>query len=343
MSRHLPVTQPHSIQTPLRADLHPAPAQVPSAHAAAHSARFTFAVPFYQGIDYLMQLLQSIRAQTDPNWLAIIVDDASTGAGADKAIAALSDDRIIYVRHDEHGGIATNLNRCLAAVEAFGREPQSGIDQAALAALVHADDVLQPQFVAHARAMFAAHPDAVAIAPRANVIDADGTRTRPFGDRVKALLWPRSPVHRLNGDRGTARLLRGFFLYFPAITYQPRLMADMKFDPRWNQVLDVDLLVRLLRSGATIVADRTTTYSYRRHEASATSANTRSLLRFDEESRLWQEIADEARLRHGTAARRLRHTAQLRCVVRLSTLAAALSPSQSSAHRRFAIRLAISR
>jgi glycosyltransferase involved in cell wall biosynthesis len=71
----------------------------------------TVVVPCYMQAHYLEECLESIRAQTYPNWNAIVVDDASTDFNAVPPILEkLGDERIRVVRHDKNRGLAGSRN-----------------------------------------------------------------------------------------------------------------------------------------------------------------------------------------------------------------------------------------
>ncbi|HSB87730.1 MAG TPA: glycosyltransferase, partial [Ilumatobacteraceae bacterium] len=64
--------------------------------AAAPSVCIT--VPFHSDLDYLEQALRSLLAQTDPDWTAIVVDDAGPQPAID-LVEAIADPRVRCVRN----------------------------------------------------------------------------------------------------------------------------------------------------------------------------------------------------------------------------------------------------
>ncbi|MCR2784425.1 MULTISPECIES: glycosyltransferase family 2 protein [unclassified Microbacterium] len=97
------------------------------------NAAITVIVPGFDVAEYAIEALDSLRAQTLPDWVAILVDDASTDATGDVfAAAAASDPRFRLVRHDERRGLAAARNTGLAHVDT----PYLGF--------LDADDVLAP-------------------------------------------------------------------------------------------------------------------------------------------------------------------------------------------------------
>lgn len=104
--------------------------------AADHRASeplVTVIVPGYNVAAYVDEALASLRAQTLPQWRAILVDDASTDDTGERfAVAAASDPRFTLVRHPEQRGLGAARN--------------SALDQIAspFVAFLDADDVMAP-------------------------------------------------------------------------------------------------------------------------------------------------------------------------------------------------------
>jgi glycosyltransferase involved in cell wall biosynthesis len=290
------------------------------------------AIPFFSNLDYLGIALQSLVAQADEQWTAIVVDDCSPEVGAEQVVAVLGDSRIRYVRNERNLGVAANFNRCLelAAVDAEA------------AAVLHADDQLEPGYVAAIRAAHVAFPNATCVAPRVTVIDGDGRPTRTLADSVKHALWPRNLPTALEGDVGLARMMRGLFFYCPSVSYRTSLLPDVRFDERWRQVMDLDFYSRILLSGGSIALIPDRVYRYRRHTDTMTAQNSRSLLRLEEEIAVSREVSEAARAigwRSSARTARLRPTVRLNGLLEASRLLAQGQSRRSWAAARWAIRL----
>jgi len=274
-------------------------------------APICLAIPFFSGLDYLSLALRSLIDQTDPGWTAIVVDDASPEDGAAALVAEIGDRRVRYVRNEWNLGVAGNFNRCVELASA----------EAPVVVVFHGDDELAPRYVAAVRDAHRAFPDATCVAPRVTVIDGYGRPARTIADTVKALLWPRNLPMVLEGDDGLAKLMRGLFFYCPSVSYRADLLPKVRFDTRWRQVMDLDLYSRVLLDGGSIAVFPDRVYRYRRHGATMTAANSRSLVRLDEETQVCREVVDAAR---GKGWRRSVTAAQLRGTVRLNGLLEAL-------------------
>jgi cellulose synthase/poly-beta-1,6-N-acetylglucosamine synthase-like glycosyltransferase len=87
----------------------------------------TVAIPTYNGTAFLAPAIESVLAQTLPNFELLIVDDHSSD-DIDSVLALFDDPRIRVLRNDRNLGPEANWNRCLT--EARGRYfkllPQDG-------------------------------------------------------------------------------------------------------------------------------------------------------------------------------------------------------------------------
>ncbi len=98
------------------------------------TAAVTIIVPGFDVADYAAEALDSLRAQTRPDWVAVLVDDASTDAtGALFDAAAAADPRFRVVHHERRRGLGAARNTGLDLVET------------PLVGFLDADDVLTPR------------------------------------------------------------------------------------------------------------------------------------------------------------------------------------------------------
>ena len=245
----------------------------------------TVAIPFYKGHDYLRLAIDSVLRQSSPDWRLIVCDDGPQ-PGTAELVGSFADPRIRYLRNERNLGMAGNWNRCLATADTD------------LVNLLHNDDELLPNYVAEMLATGQAFPDAAAFFCRAKVIDAAGRESFSFVDFVKRFLQPsgRGPLV-LHGKSAVESLMRGDFVMCPTVCYRKSRLPAKWFQPEWRQVLDLDFFTRILLAGETMVGLPAIAYAYRRHPQNATAENTESLLRFEEESGLHDQIASIARER----------------------------------------------
>lgn len=247
--------------------------------------RITIAIPFYKGHAYLRAAIESVRRQSTPAWQLVVCDDGPE-SGTEALVASFADPRIRYVRNEQNLGMAGNWNRCLDVAETD------------LVNLLHADDELLPNYVEVMLRAGRDYPEAAAFFCKAKVIDAGGRETFSFVDYIKRFLQPRSrgPLV-LHGRSALAALMRGDFIMCPTVCYRRSRLPAERFRSDWRMVLDLDFFTRILLGGGTMVGAPEVAYAYRRHPENATAAYTESLLRFDEESRLHDVIATEAKKR----------------------------------------------
>ncbi len=268
---------------------------------------YAVTVPYYSNPAYLRLTLDSVVTQTDLRWWCVVVDD-SLDDTAMEVVAGVGDPRVRIERNPTTLGVAGNFNRCVQMAVEGGAE---------LGIILHADDLLEPDYIATMRAAHARCPAAPAIAPRVTVIDALGAPHLPLPDRVKALLWPRR-LRRLEGEQGLRLLLRGQFFYCPSVSYRWALLPEPVWDARWHQVMDLMLYGRLLLGGRAIELEPRRVFRYRRHESSETQQNSASLSRTEEEILACRELAaaaSELGWSRASRAGRVRVTVRLQCAM----------------------------
>ncbi|MEK7422236.1 MAG: glycosyltransferase [Actinomycetota bacterium] len=276
-------------------------------------------VPFYENPMYLRATMQSVLAQTDQDWSALVVDDSIAGDAAGSVVSELGDQRITYVRNDGNLGVARSFNRCFDLAIERGAQ---------LATILHADDLLEPAYIEVMKAAHAAHPAAACVAPGVTVIDAAGTPSRTVPDTVKNWLRPRQ-VDCLQGERGLERLLRGQFFYCPSVSYRLAMLRLPAWNTRWQQVMDLELYSRVLLDGGEIRLISRPLFRYRRHDESMTQLNSVTMVRSEEETALCRELVAEC---VSKGWRRAARAGRFRITVRLQ---ASMRACISLLHRRF--------
>jgi glycosyltransferase involved in cell wall biosynthesis len=262
----------------------------------------TFAIPFYRNAEYLRRAIDSVLAQTIDTWRVIVCDDAGPEPAAGDLVRGYDDARITYTRNDENLGLGGNWNQCL------------DLAPTELVTLLHADDELLPGYADVVTAAHREFPSAVAVYPRARVIDGEGRHVFSAPDVAKRVLESRSSRVVLQGEPGLRTLMRGQTVFCPALCYRRSRLGPSPFSTRWAMVLDLAFLAGVLLDGGQLVGLREIEYSYRRHTGSQSAELTRNTQRFREELELFDEIAADADARGWTSAAR---TARAKRVVRL--------------------------
>ncbi len=109
--------------------------------------------------------IESVRRQTDPEWLLVIVDDVSpqaAGVAVVEAAAAEDPDRIVLLRNETNMGQGAARNRGVEEAHRRGCDFVMFLD---------CDDLAHPRRVEVTRAVFAARPDVVFVYSPFTVVD----------------------------------------------------------------------------------------------------------------------------------------------------------------------------
>jgi GT2 family glycosyltransferase len=239
-------------------------------------------LPYYGDPELMRAAVRSVQAQTDPQWRLTVVDDGRE-PGVPEWFAALDDPRVRYFRNPENLGITGNFRRCVDMVEHD------------LAVMMGCDDIMWPNYVATMRAAVAAMPGAAMYQPGVRVIDGDGAPVRTLVDAAKKWIGPpaRTERARLSGEELAVSLLRGNWLYFPAMCWRSADLKAVSFREDLTVVQDLALVMELLLRGETLVTDPEICFDYRRHAMSESSVQAFSGSRFAEIRRYLYGVADD--------------------------------------------------
>lgn len=237
-------------------------------------------LPYYGDPALMRDAVRSVLAQTDPDWRLTVVDDG-TEPGVPEWFAGLRDPRVRYFRNPHNLGVTGNFRRCTELVDHE------------YTTMMGSDDLMRPSYVATVKAARSAVPGAAMYQPGVRVVDAQGRPVRTLVDTVKKRLYSAAPAQRarLRGEDLAVSLLRGNWLYFPAMCWRSDTLKEVGFREDLTVVQDLALTVELLIRGEDLVTDPVVCFDYRRHRASESSAQAYSGSRFDETRRLLLELA----------------------------------------------------
>ncbi|GAA1962331.1 UDP-glucose 4-epimerase GalE [Catenulispora subtropica] len=244
-------------------------------------------MPYYGDVGMMQEAVRSVLAQRDPHWRLTVVDDG-TEPGVPEWFAGLIADhgpeKIHYLRNEKNLGITENFQKCLSLVT----QP--------LVTMIGSDDRMLPDYVGTVRALMKAFPQVSLAQPGVEVIDENGEVVEPWVDKVKRLVYaPRvHGVAVLGGESLAVSLLRGNWMYFPAICWRADVITEVGFDPALRVVQDLALTMEWVRAGAQIVVGDTICFQYRRHAVSVSSERASSGARFAEERDFF--LAEAAKL-----------------------------------------------
>jgi GT2 family glycosyltransferase len=183
--------------------------------------RISVVLPIHDAEAFLAAAMNSILAQTFPDFELIAIDDGSADASA-KILDRLAqqDDRIVVIRQ-ANAGIVAALNRGLA------------LARGEFVARMDADDVARPERFARQMAFLDAHPDVAAVGSAVTLIDA-------HGKAIRDVLYPESP-------QAVAEFLRtASALAHPAVMMRrDAVIAAGGYRPAFRYAEDYDLWLRL--------------------------------------------------------------------------------------------------
>lgn len=235
----------------------PSRASLPSAPLATRApARVAVIVPAY-GVAHLVgQALESLQAQTMPDWECVVVDDGAPDDVAAAVAPFLGDSRIRLLETD-NAGVSTARNRAIA---------QSA---APLVALLDGDDMLRPDYLARTCPVLEADPQVRLVTVNARIFGAVPHERLCFTDKQGSG----------DGVRGSLAdvLDRSFGVYIGSTFRRADFDAVGGFDPNMTHAEDFDLWVRLMLLGGHAHYIDEVLADYRVRSASASAAELKML------------------------------------------------------------------
>jgi glycosyltransferase involved in cell wall biosynthesis len=282
------------------------PAGPATAARPAGPEPLTFAIPFYRGLKFLRRAVESVLRQRHTDWHLLVCDDGGQEPGAAELVASYGHPRVRYHRNEANLGMAGSWNRCLE------------LAQTDLVNILHADDELLDGYAEMTCRAAADYPGAAGFFCNARIIGAEGHERFSLPDLVKQILRPSSkgPLV-LAGRRAIESLLFGNYIMCPTMCYRKSRLGGRRFDGNWRFALDLEFFTRLLLDGETLVGLPGVGYCYRRHAQNATLTYSDTLLRFEEESRLYESLASVAAERGWKRASRI---ARGKAIIKLNLL-----------------------
>jgi UDP-glucose 4-epimerase/glycosyltransferase involved in cell wall biosynthesis len=285
----------------------PAPTRSGTAFGARQPSVVDVLMPYYGDVGMMQEAVRSVLAQTDPHWRLTVVDDG-VEPGVPEWFAGLiaqhGPDKIRYQRNEANLGITGNFQKCLSLVT----HP--------LVTMIGSDDRMLPEYIRTVRALMRDYPRVSLAQPGVEVIDGNGEVVEPWVDKVKRRVYaPR--VHGalvLGGESLAVSLLRGNWMYFPAICWRADVITEVGFDPNLKVIQDLALTLEWVRAGAQIVVSDSVCFQYRRHAVSVSSERAFSGARFAEERDFFLDEAvrmDRLGWRHAARAARMHLSSRL--------------------------------
>lgn len=129
----------------------------------ARDPAFSFLTPAYRTADTLSRTIESVLAQTRPDWELIVVDNGFDDAIADVVTPFLTEPRIRFTRQENRG---VNGGTMAAAAQARGR----------YLVPLNSDDAVTPEFCARTGEVLDAEPSVAAVTTDAHLFVDPGER-----------------------------------------------------------------------------------------------------------------------------------------------------------------------
>ena len=264
-------------------------------------------MPYYGDVGMMQEAVRSVLAQHDPHWRLTVVDDGAE-PGVPEWFADLSAthgaDKIRYQRNEANLGITENFQKCLS----LATHP--------LVTMIGSDDRMLPNYIGTVRSLMKDFPQASLAQPGVEIIDENGDITEPWVDKIKSRVYaPRvQGAAVLSGESLAVSLLRGNWMYFPAICWRADVITEVGFNPALRVVQDLAVTLERVRAGAQIVVSDTLCFQYRRHAVSVSSERAFTGARFTEERAFFLDEAakmDDLGWRKAARAARLHLSSRL--------------------------------
>jgi GT2 family glycosyltransferase len=234
--------------------------------------KFDIALPFYGDVGFLKEAVASVIAQTDPNWHLLVVDDGYPDETLPAWFAGLNDSRISYLRNVENLGANGNFQKCLSLVTSD------------FCVVMGADDVLEPDFIEVVTNAILRYPEASILHPGVKIVDEKNNEISTRSDSIKFKIRNSLKSNQtLTGEDLATSLMKGNWMYFPAITWRTRIIQEIGFRSGFNVCQDLGLAIDVIMQGGKIVLIDDEIFRYRRHVSSDSSIKAINGERFIDE------------------------------------------------------------
>ncbi len=238
------------------------------------------ALPFYGDVDFMKQTVLSVLQQTDPEWRLVVVDDGYPDDSIPGWFASLDDSRIEYQRNSDNLGANGNFQKCL------------GLLNAEYCIVMGADDLLEPDFVYQINSLLKVHPGISMIHPGVKVIDENNSEISTRSDQVKKRIKDSQGDSKLlSGESLAASLMKGNWMYFPAIVWKTKAIQEIGFRPGFHVCQDLGLAMDLIMQGGQMALMQDEIFRYRRHQGSDSSVKAINGERFKDEKHFFTVMA----------------------------------------------------
>ena len=229
-------------------------------------------LPFWGDVKLFELTVQSVLAQSNPNWHLFVFDDHYPSEEPAEYIRTISDDRISYYRHEKNIGITPNFNFALSKATA------------PYFLMLGCDDILLPNYI---ETVLTDIGDSDFYQPKVQVINEVGKIYKPLTDKVKSIISLKPGVY--SGEKLATSLCNGNWLYFPSILWRTEIVKKYGFNNKYKIAEDLFLILQLILDGKTLKVGNIPAFQYRRFSQSLSSREkVRGGVRFNEEREVYK-------------------------------------------------------
>jgi len=228
-------------------------------------AKISVIMATYNHERYVAHAIRSVLDQTYADFEFLIADDGSSD-GTPGVVAGFNDPRMCFVARRDNRGSAATRNELIERAQ-----------EGQYIAVQNSDDCWALDKLAHQVEFLDGHPDVAAMFGRAALIDQDGA---PLSEAMSPFVDQK--------NRTSAQWLRRFFEHCNCLCHSTVMLrrschAELGlYDPRYRQLNDFDMWVRLCKQARLFVSDRVLTF-FRRHEGNLSKPTKETMTRHDNE------------------------------------------------------------
>lgn len=236
--------------------------------------KVSICIPTYNYGQFIAETIESVMAQTYTDYELVVVDNCSTD-DTRSIVSSYSakDVRIRYFCNESNLGMVGNWNRCLN----YARGEYIKI--------LCADDLLAPYCIERSMEFFEQHPNVSLVTCSRQIVDSE--------------LKPMSEV----AYAGSTRIESGIYVikkcFFegnligePTAVMFRRKDAGRGFDPRFKQLIDLEMWFHLLEKGDFAFISEVLC-SFRQHDEQGTKSSIREFTVIDDELLLREAYLDK--------------------------------------------------
>lgn len=243
-------------------------------------------IPAYNNAAFISEAIESVLAQEFKNFELLVIDDCSTDGTAEiVASYGAKDSRIVFLKNESNLGMVANWNRCLK--EARGEYIKYIFADDMFSCTDAIERFLQPLMTDMTVAL---------VASSRNIIDDESRTLKVLGHfRDGAVIDGKVLIQRSLCEQRNR-------IGEPTVVMFRKSQALRGFDPRYSQLVDLEMWVYLLEQGRFVFIEKPLT-SFRVHPDQQTQKNLLRMTQVDDMLLMLKEYLSRPYIRLGRAAR----------------------------------------